>query len=235
MKHRLHTELASLGLAAILALPAAAPLPAQSATDLAEVCKAVGDAKLGQWASFHATGGAGGVGAEGGMLRLALVGSERAGDSTLYWFEVNFAGKDPGHSGTVQILSSSLASRSATPRALIIKYGQQPAMKVSGDMAGMMGEKGRENTEAFDWAARCNSARVVGWESVTVPAGTFRALHVTTTDGGEVWASRDVPFGFVKMHGKQGDLALTGRGADAKSSITEKPVDMSGMMNLPKQ
>jgi len=55
---------------------------------------------------------------------------------------------------------------------------------------------------------------VVGWESVTVPAGTFRALHVTTGDGGEVWASRDVPFGLVKTHGKQGDLALTGRGAE---------------------
>lgn len=206
-------------------------LEAQASTELADVCKAVGDAKLGQWASFDATGSSSG---SGGTLRLALVGSERAGDSTLYWFEVNFAGKDPGRSGTVQILSSSLASGSATPRALIIKYGQQPAMKVSGEMAGMMGEKGRQNTEAFDWAARCQSARVVGWESVTVPAGTFRALHVTTSDGRDVWASREVPFGLVKTHAKQGDLALTGRGADAKSSITEKPVDMSGMMNLPK-
>jgi len=70
---------------------------------------------------------------------------------------------------------------------------------------------------------------VVGWESVTVPAGTFRALHVKTDDGGEVWASRDVPFGLVRTHGKQGDLALTGRGADAKSSITEKPLEMPAM------
>jgi len=153
---------------------------------------------------------ASGAGSGGGTLRLALVGTERVGDSTLYWFEVSFAGKDPGRSGTVQILSSSLASRSATPRALIVKYGQQPAMKVSGEMAGMMGEKGRENTQAFDFAARCNSARVIGWESVSVPAGTFRALHMTTVDGGDVWASRDVPFGLVKTHAKQGDLALTG-------------------------
>jgi hypothetical protein len=211
---------------------AALPLSAQSATDLADVCKAVGDAKLGQWASFDATGsGSGG----GGSLRLALVGSERGGgDSTLYWFEVNFTGKDPAHSGTVQILSSSLASGSASPRALIIKAGPQPAMKVSGEMAGMMGQKAGQNTTALDWAARCNGARVVGWESVTVPAGTFRALHVTTADGGEVWASRDVPFGLVKTHSKQGDLALTGRGADAKSSITEKPIEMPGMMTLPK-
>src|SRR2546422_4057233 len=31
---------------------------------------------------------------------------------------------------------------------------------------------------AAEWAARCSMAQVVGWESVTVPAGTFRALHV---------------------------------------------------------
>src|SRR5439155_743231 len=85
------------------------------------------------------------------------------------------------------------------------------------------------NTSAFDWASRCAGAHVVGWESVTVPAGTFRALHVTTEDGGEVWASREVPFGLVKTHGKQGDLGLTGRGADAKSSITEKPLEMPAL------
>jgi hypothetical protein len=226
VSHRFRTLLAAL------ALPVTAhALSAQGPTDLADVCKAVGDAKLGQWASFDAAGSSG-----GGTLRLALVGTERAGDSTLYWFEVNFAGKDPGHSGTVQILSSSLASGAASPRALIIKAGQQPAMKVSGEMAGLMGQKGAgaQNTTALDWAARCNGARVIGWESVTVPAGTFRALHVATADGGEVWASRDVPFGLVKTHGKQGDLALSGRGADAKSSITEKPMQMPGMMTLPK-
>src|SRR5438552_2904771 len=77
--------------------------------------------------------------------------------------------------------------------------------------------------------ARRSGAHVGGWESVTVPAGTFRALHVTTDDGGEVWASREVPFGLVKTHGKQGDLALTGRGTDAKSSITETPLEMPAL------
>src|SRR5439155_1018945 len=151
-------------------------------------------------------------GGSGGKIRLAVVGSERSGDSTLYWFEVSFAGKDPGKSGVVQILTGSLASGLESPRALVFKAGPQPAMKISGEMVGMVGKQGRDNTTAFDWAGRCSGAHVVGWESVTVPAGTFRALHVTTDDGGEVWASRDVPFGLVKNPGKQGDLALTGRG-----------------------
>jgi hypothetical protein len=211
---------AALTLAALVA----PPLSAQTPTDLADVCKVLGDAKPGQWASFDGAGSAG-----VGKLRLAVVGSERSGDSTLYWFEVSFAGKDPSKSGVVQILTTSLALGLEAPRALVFKAGAQPAMRISGEMAGMMGKQAGQNASAFDWAGKCSGAQVVGWESVTVPAGTFRALHVTTGDGGELWASRDVPFGVVKTHGKQGDLALTGRGADAKSSIAEKPMEMPGM------
>ena len=201
-------------------------LGAQTATDLADVCKVVGNAKPGQWASFDATNG----GSEAGKVRLAVVGSEQAGDTTLYWFEVSFIGKDPGHSGVVQILNPSLAAGVAAPRGLVVKMGGQPAMKIPGPMATLMGKQAGQNTSAFDWAARCSGAHVVGWESVTVPAGTFRALHVATDDGAEVWGSRDIPFGLVKTHGKQGDMALTAHGSDAKSSITEKPLDMPGMM-----
>ena len=218
--HRFGTQIAALALGAFAALP----LPAQTPTDLADVCKVLGDAKPGQWASFDGTGSSG-----VGKLRLAVVGSERSRDSTLYWFEVSFAGKDPGKSGVVQILTGSLASGLEAPRALIFKAGPQPAMKISGEMAGMIGKQGGQSTSAFDWAAKCSGAHVVGWESVTVPAGTFRALHMTMDEGGEVWASREVPFGLVKTHGKQGDLALTGRGTDAKSSITETPLAMPSM------
>jgi hypothetical protein len=225
LMHRFTNRIAAIALGAF----AARSLPAQSPTDLADVCRVLGDAKLGQWATFDGTAG----GSGGGKLRLAVVGSERSGDSTLYWFEVNFAGKDAMHSGVIQILTPSLASGLADPRALIIKAGAQPAMRISGQMAGMVGQKGAQNASAFDWGAKCSGARVVGWESVTVPAGTFRALHLTMDDGGEVWASRDVPFALVKTHGKQGDMVLTGRGTDAKSSITERPLEMPGM-SMPK-
>jgi hypothetical protein len=213
-------------------VPTLAAQGAPGATDLASVCKALGEAKVGQWASFEGTSSSG-----AGKLRLAVVGSERGrgagADSTLYWFEVNFAGQEAGKSGVVQILAPDLASGSAAPRSLVVKIGAQPAMRISGEMAGMMGQKPGQDNSAFDWASRCSGAHVVGWESVTVPAGTFRALHVTTDDAGEVWASRDVPFGLVKLHGKQGDLVLAARGSDAKSSITEKPLDMGGMMGKP--
>src|SRR5213592_2180943 len=165
LMHRLGTLIMVLTLAL-----APFALPAQSPTDLADVCKVLGDAKPGQWASFDGTGSSG-----VGKLRLAVVGSERAGDSTFYWFEVSFAGKDPGKSGVVQILTGSLASGLESPRALVFKVGPQPAMRISGEMAGMMGKQGGQNASAFDWAGKCGGAHVVGWESVTVPAGTFRA------------------------------------------------------------
>src|SRR2546429_7667597 len=99
--HRFGTLIPALALGALAALP----LRAQSPTDLADVCKVLGDAKPGQWASFDGTGSPG-----VGKLRLAVVGSERAGDATLYWFEVRFAGKDPGQSGVVQVLTGTLPS-----------------------------------------------------------------------------------------------------------------------------
>ncbi len=211
--------------AVALGVLAASRLPAQTATDLADVCKAVGDAKPGEWASFDATGRS-----EGRKLRLAVVGAERSGDTTLNWFEVNVTARDPNHSGVIQILAPSLAAGTAAAHSVIVKWGSQPAVKVSGQMAAMMGEKGGQNNSVFDWAGRCKSAHVVGWESVTVPGGTFRALHVTTDDGTDVWASRDVQFGLVRLRGKDGELALAARGADARSSITEKPLELPGMM-----
>jgi hypothetical protein len=219
--------LTSCRLIAILALGAvAAPaLHGQTPADLARVCTAVSDVKLGQWSSFDAS--------SGGKLRLAVVGSERSGDSTFYWFEVNFAGKDPNNSGVVQILAPGLAAGTAGAHAWIIKWGAQPAMRLSSQMVAMMGKKTGQNNFIFDWAGNCNRAHVVGWESVTVPAGTVRALHVTAEDGADVWASSDVPFGLVKLRGTQGDLALTGHGMGAKSSITEKPLEMPGMMMPP--
>src|SRR2546427_10978364 len=158
---------------------AAPPLSAQTPADLADVCKVLGDAKPGQWASFDGTGSSG-----VGKLRLAVVGSERAGDSTLYWFEVSFAGKDPSKSGVVQLLTGSLASGLESPRALGFKVGPQPAMRISGEMAGMMGKQGGQNASAFGWAGKCGGAHVGGWESVTVAGGTVRGLDVTTGGGG---------------------------------------------------
>src|SRR5947199_8250349 len=97
---------------AVLAGQAPAP------SDLADMCKTVGQGQVGQWAAFDATGSSG-----SGKLRLAVVGSERSGDTTLYWFEVNAAGKDPSHSGVLQMLAPSPAALTVTPHASIAQRG----------------------------------------------------------------------------------------------------------------
>src|SRR3989442_3589621 len=151
--HRFGRLIAALTLGALAALPLAAQTPA----DLADVCQVLGDAKPGQWASFDGAGSAG-----VGKLRLAVVGSERSGDSTLYWFEVSFAGKDPSKSGVVQILTTSLALGLEAPRALVFKAGAQPAMRISGELAGMMGKQAGPNASAFRWARKCDGPPLVG-------------------------------------------------------------------------
>src|SRR5207247_6827907 len=71
----------ALGAATLLA-SLVAPLAAQ---DPAELCKSIGRVTVGQWSSYTMTGGK----ADGAKLRLAIVGQERRGDSTLYWLEIS--------------------------------------------------------------------------------------------------------------------------------------------------
>src|SRR5213083_2541732 len=79
----------------LAALVAPAALAAQNPADL---CKSIGKVTVGQWASYAVAGTPG----HSGKVRFAIVGSERRGDTTLYWFEINGAGT--GQSGVVQIL-----------------------------------------------------------------------------------------------------------------------------------
>lgn len=211
--------------AAALAALGAASLPAQ---DLAGLCRAVADLKVGQWSSYDVSGGE-----SPGRLRFAIVGSEQVGDSTYLWMEYAQTSQDPNRSGIYQVLISGLAHASS-PRAAILKSGNRPAMKMPSQMLGMMSGQSSRNNSAMDWAKKCESGQVVGWESVTVPAGTMRALHVKAGDA-DLWATAEIPFGIVKLHEKKGsELVLTGHGMGAKSSITETPQEMSiPMMKKP--
>ena len=71
---------------------------------------------------------------------------------------------------------------------------------------------------------------VVGWEDVTVPAGTFHALHIRNPrEPTEAWVRPELYFGMVKVVMKDGSvLALAAHGGGAKSSITETPRPMMG-------
>jgi hypothetical protein len=190
-----------------------------AAQDLPQLCQTLGKLTVGQWASYTVTGGA----MDGSTMRFAIIGSEKRGDSTFYWFELTHASaKDPRGNGIVQALIPGWGV-AGNPRAFVMKMGNEPAMRMPEKLMAM----GHTANPGADMAHHCQTAQSLGWESVTVPAGTIRALHVKDTDGNEAWISGTVPFGLVLVKKPDsGQMSLTGDGMDAKSSITETPQDL---------
>src|SRR2546427_9968274 len=110
------TCLTALALTAL----AASPLGAQEA---AELCKAIGNVTLGQWASYTMSGGQ----ADGAKIRLAIVGQERRGGSPLYWFEINGSGGPRRHGGILQPRAARRRGDAAATPGLVGETQGQPA------------------------------------------------------------------------------------------------------------
>src|SRR5260370_22545453 len=90
----------------------AAQAPAVPAGGPAELCRAASEAKIGQWASYDVSGGQ----ADGSKLKFAIVGSERRGDTTLYWLEIaGSSAQNP--SRTASCRCSSPAPAHGPPRS----------------------------------------------------------------------------------------------------------------------
>jgi len=207
-----------------LALLAAAPLAAQ---DFQSFCNGTVRVRVGAWASYRFTGGR----ADGSTMRMAIVGSERFGDSTYHWYELQTTAavnNKPNHT-IMQILMAGIASPKVALRGFIMKNNNEPAMRAPDMMVGMMGRSFTTGVGQYlEQHCKQGGIQVLGVESVTVPAGSFRALHVKDTEGGEAWLQPGAGvFAMVKVLSKDGMvMALTGRGNDAKSAITETPQPM---------
>lgn len=210
-------------LTAIIALTAT-PLAGQTLQDF---CNGTVPVTVGRWAAYKFTGGR----ADGTTMRMAIVNSEKVGDSTYYWYEMQMHGVRGNKPNTtiMQILVAGLASPHVAIRGLIMKDNDRPAMRAPDMMIGMMSRAFTSGMGQY-LEQRCKSGgiTVVGMESVTVPAGTFRAMHFKDNDGGEGWVSKEMGmFAVVKVISKDGTvMELTDRGAGAKSAITETPQPM---------
>ena len=191
------------------------------AQDLAQLCRSAARVNVGQWATYARSGGKD----DGAQVRFAIVKLERRGDSTLYWFEIKHSGAtNPSHNGVVQVLVPGFGAELVGIRAMVLQQGDQPAMRFPDQMVSMLGAQVGQNNPTLGLALHCTTARVVGWESVTLPSGAVRALHVADPDGNEAWRMQDVPFGFVKVRMKDGStMTLTSKGTDATSSLDGMP------------
>jgi hypothetical protein len=191
------------------------------AQELAQLCRSATQVTVGQWASYTRGGGVD----DGAQVRFAIVSSEKRGDSTLYWLEIKHSGAlTAGHNGVVQVLVPGFGAELVGIRAMVLQQGDQPAMRLPDEMVGMLGQQVGQTNPTLAIALHCASARVIGWESVSIPSGPVRALHVADTEGNEAWRAQAVPFGFVKVRMKDGaTLTLTAQGAGAQSSLVGMP------------
>ena len=228
-----HTRIGFVALALALGAGAlvrpAAGQAAQVANDKDRICGQLQNRTppVGSWASYNWTGGR----TNGTTMRMAVVGQEAQDAKTYYWYEVTIA--DPARPSDKTILQMLVAGLgTGNVRSIVMKSGQQPAMKMPAQMIQMVNSSPGMNMAA-DLARQCQAMEVVGWEPVTVPGGQFRALHLRNAASGtvsEVWVQPDLPFAVVKSVLKDGGaMELGGQGTGAKSSITETPVEMPGM------
>jgi len=217
----------------IFALSAVLPGTAMSqAADKQRICSQVENHAftVGSWATYNWTGGQ----TNGSTLRMAVVGKEAHESTTYYWYEVTI--EDPQHPNAKMILQTlvpSLGSKVGV-RAVIMKSGDQPAMKMPPQMVQMVNATPGMNVTA-EIARDCQEMDVVGWEDVTVPAGHFRALHMKHPRTAlEVWVRPDLEFAMVKGNLKDGGvLELKAQGTGAKSSISETPTEIPGFPAAP--
>ena len=214
--------------APLLVLAAAAPIPA-CAQDREQLCRDIQNRpmRVGQWATYAWTGGR----TDGTSMRFAIVGAEGRDSTTYYWYEMTTDDPKRGAKGktVIQMLVPGLGYQAGGVRALVMKNGDEPAARMPDQLVTMMGPRAGSNITA-EMTRSCREMDVIGWERVTVPAGTFRALHFRhPREGTEAWVRPELYFAMVKVVTKDGStMVLTGHGAGAKSSITETPREMMG-------
>ncbi|HEY6784903.1 MAG TPA: hypothetical protein VI159_08120 [Gemmatimonadales bacterium] len=194
---------------------AVAPLHSQ---DLVALCKQMSHPAVGSWATFKVVGGTD----DGATAKVSVVGAE-GGD---IWVEVALNGFDGPNgqkiSGMSKALVSDFGPGMAHPKKSILKFGNTPAMTMP--VGGPMGQMASGDRTGF---AKCGEGKSLGYADVTVPAGTFHALHIQDPkDASELWVMPSVPLGLIKATkmGGGGDVVMTGHGSGAKDELTETPI-----------
>jgi hypothetical protein len=174
--------------------------------------------EVGQWAEYTGI-----MNKDPYTMRYAVVGAEEREGRPMKWLELKMVGKKDQNM-IYQILTPGNPAEMDQAQEIVFKPGDKQAMKMSGMMLKMIRGQLKKNSIL---ANLCEGITMAGEESVTVPAGTFKALryHDTKHDA-DTWVVPDRPFIMVKSKGKDFELSLASSGGDAKSSIIETPQGM---------
>jgi hypothetical protein len=174
--------------------------------------------KVGEYAELRLTSPQ-----QGSMsVRLAVVGEQRVEGRAHFWIEVVSVLPPDGDTVTVQMLVPTYPFEQRDIRSYIVKQPGQPALKLPREMIQQLEAAG----PGPSWREQCAAADDLGNERVSVPAGTFIARRYRTPgQKGDIWIA-DVPFGMVRTVTADGEMELIRYGSDARSSISEKPIEV---------
>ena len=209
-----------------LVVALALAVAARSASAQAKCLEQVKFPPVGRWAQYQAV-----YKEDPYTLRYAVVGVEPRSGKRLQWVEMRMKGKKPNQNMIYQMLVPGSLMEMSQVEEIVFKPAEKPAMKMTGPMLSMI--RGELEKQSF-YGDMCKGVTLVGKEKVTVPAGSFQALHFRSEEhGSDSWISSAIPFSLVKSTGKDYKVELTAQGSGAKSSITEKPREMPRMRTAP--
>jgi hypothetical protein len=177
---------------------------------------------VGKWAEYSMV-----TDDKPGTIRYAIIGTEQREGTEMKWIEMKMTGQKKDRDLTYQMLLAGEPHEVGQAHEIIFKPGDKPAMKMSGMMLKMIRGQLEKNSVLSNL---CEGVTLVGEESTTVPAGTFKTLHFhNAKHESDSWVSPGVPFVMIKSEGKKFKMELTATGDGAKSSITETPTEMPGL------
>ena len=178
---------------------------------------------VGQWAEYQGVMNKN----DPYTLRYAVVGAEERGGKGMKWLELRMVGEEESKNMVYQVLTPGTPAEMDQAQEIIFKPGDKRAMKMNAMMMKML--RGQLNKNSV-LGNMCEGVSLAGEESVTVPAGTFKALRYHNSKyESDTWVVPNQPFFMVKSKGKDFELSLTSTGDGAKSSITEPPQEMPGV------
>ena len=179
--------------------------------------------EVGQWAEYQGVMNK----KDAYTMRYAVVGAEEREGKAMKWLELRMAGDKKDKNMVYQVLTPGNPAEMDQAQEIVFKPGDKPAMKMNAMMMKMI--RGQLNKNSV-LGNMCEGVSLAGEESVTVPAGTFKALRYHNAEhDADTWVVPDQPFVMVKAKGKDFEMSLSSRGDGAESSITETPHEMPGM------
>lgn len=191
------------------------------------------DYKNGAWAEYKTE-----VDGKDALIRYAIVGTEKIEGKDCFWWEYRVKDVKSGETNKIKMLTSGKPEDRTGTISFIAQKNDEEAIeyvfKVNYDSLQANAEEMEKIAEQYEVPETETQAdddiKMLGRQTITVPAGTFDCQHIQVLDDkgkveSEVWISEKVMMGIVKSKDRDKNVSeLNAYGNDgAKSEITGTP------------